>query len=107
MALKSRVDGAGVAIFALFTDYAAIECEKEAEKEKTDRERRLQQAVLGIKDKYGKNAVLRGLSFTEGATARERNMQVGGHRGGEAEAHTTTEESDANDSVDTEEGWTP
>lgn len=63
--------------------------------------------VLGIKDKYGKNAVLRGLSFTEGATARERNMQVGGHRGGEAEAHTTTEESDANDSVDTEEGWTP
>lgn len=91
----------------LFTDYAAIECEKEAEKEKTDRERRLQQAVLGIKDKYGKNAVLRGLSFTEGATARERNMQVGGHRGGEAEAHTTTEESDANDSVDTEEGWTP
>lgn len=92
----------------LFTDYAAIEREKEAEKEKANRERRLQQAVLGIKDKYGKNAVLRGLSFTEGATARERNMQVGGHRGGEAEAHTTADdESASNASVDTEEGWTP
>lgn len=67
----------------LFTDYAAIEREKEDKRKSAERERRLQTAVLSIKDRYGKNAVLRGISFTEGATARERNLQVGGHRGGE------------------------
>jgi DNA polymerase V len=35
---------------------------------------------LAIKDKWGKNAILRGMNFTEGATARERNQQVGGHK---------------------------
>jgi len=44
------------------------------------RERRMQSAILEIKKKYGKNAVLRGMNFEEGATARERNGQVGGHR---------------------------
>lgn len=96
----------------LFTDYGAIEREKEAEKEKFDREHRLQQAVLSIKDRYGKNAVLRGISFTEGATARERNMQVGGHRGGEAgngttAADKTADETTVDTNIDTEEGWTP
>ena len=40
----------------------------------------LQRAVLKIKRRYGKNAILRGISFEEGATARERNRQIGGHR---------------------------
>ena len=40
----------------------------------------LQRAVLKIKQRYGKNAILRGISFEEGATARERNRQIGGHR---------------------------
>lgn len=53
----------------MFTDTAAVEKEK-----------RLQKAMLGIKQKYGKNAVLKGMSFEEGATMRERNHQVGGHR---------------------------
>ena len=44
------------------------------------RERRRQQAVLHIKRRYGKNAILRGMNFQEGATARERNRQVGGHK---------------------------
>ncbi len=74
----------------LFTDYAAMEQEKEKEKQKIERERRLQTAMLNIKDRFGKNAVLRGLSFTEGATARERNMQVGGHRGGEEDIVSST-----------------
>lgn len=48
-----------------------------------ERDRHLSNAILSIKDKYGKNAVLRGMSFLEGATARERNNQIGGHRSGE------------------------
>ena len=44
------------------------------------RERRRQEAVLAIRDKYGKNSILRGMNFEEGSTARERNKQVGGHK---------------------------
>lgn len=45
-----------------------------------EREKRLQEAVLKIKNRYGKNALLKGLNFNEGATARERNLQLGGHK---------------------------
>lgn len=45
-----------------------------------DRERRRQEAILAIKRKYGKNAILKGMNFEEGATARDRNAQVGGHK---------------------------
>lgn len=44
------------------------------------RERKRQEAILAIKKKYGKNAILKGMNFDEGATARERNAQVGGHK---------------------------
>ena len=44
------------------------------------KEKKLQQALLSIKDRYGRNAVLRGMNYEEGATARERNGQIGGHR---------------------------
>ena len=44
------------------------------------RERRRQEAVLAIRDKFGKNSILRGMNFEEGSTARERNKQVGGHK---------------------------
>ena len=60
----------------LFTDYAA----KEKEEAKRKKERALQEAMLTIKGKYGKNAVLKGVNFEEGATGRERNNQVGGHK---------------------------
>ena len=40
----------------------------------------MQQAVLGIKQKYGKNAILKGMNLEKGATARERNRQIGGHK---------------------------
>lgn len=49
-----------------------------------ERERRLQKAVLDIKDKYGKNAVLKGMNLQKGATTRERNLQIGGHKSGES-----------------------
>lgn len=55
----------------LFTDYQALEQE---------RERRIQEAMLDIKKKYGKNAILKGLSYQEGATGKERNRQIGGHK---------------------------
>ncbi|HBE10287.1 MAG TPA: hypothetical protein DCY81_07115 [Lachnospiraceae bacterium] len=48
--------------------------------EKLSEERKLQEAMLSIKKKFGSNAILRGTSFVEGATARERNSQIGGHK---------------------------
>ena len=47
---------------------------------KLEQEKRLQNAMLTIKDKYGKNAILKGTSYLEGATTRERNSQIGGHK---------------------------
>ena len=63
-----------------FTDTEKLEREKAAEKERLRREKAMQLSMLEIKKKYGKNAVLRGMNFEDGATARERNGQVGGHK---------------------------
>ena len=49
---------------------------------KLEKEKKLQQAMLGIKSKYGKNAVLKASSYEEGATMRQRNAQIGGHSAG-------------------------
>lgn len=64
----------------LFTDYEALQEKMQREREATLEENSLQKAVIGIKKKYGKNAVLKGMNFEEGATAVERNGQVGGHK---------------------------
>lgn len=64
----------------LFTDYRALEEQRKKDHQDDEREKRLQQAVLDIKKKHGKNAILKGMSFEEGATARERNRQIGGHK---------------------------
>ena len=64
----------------LFTDQRALEAQRQAEDEALAREKRRQQAVLAIKGKYGKNAILKGLNFEEGATAKERNETIGGHK---------------------------
>jgi DNA polymerase V len=45
-----------------------------------EKEKRAEEAMLKIKKKYGKNAILKGINFEEGATGRERNAQIGGHR---------------------------
>lgn len=60
----------------LFTDYAA----KKEQEAALKREKNLQQAVLDIKNKYGKNAILKGMNYEEGATAAQRNRQIGGHK---------------------------
>ena len=54
--------------------------DRQQEKERQERERKMQEAVLEIKKKFGKNAILKGLNLEEGSTARERNSQIGGHR---------------------------
>ena len=64
----------------LFTDYEALEKQRQAEQAKLDKERRMQEVQLKIKKRFGKNAILRGLNFEEGATAKERNKQIGGHK---------------------------
>ena len=69
----------------LFTDYEALERQQQEEQARLDKERRLQEAQLKIKQRFGKNAILRGLNYSEGATAKERNAQIGGHRAGDAQ----------------------
>ena len=64
----------------MFTDYAALQKKKEAEEKMIKKEKSLQQAVLNIEQKYGKNAILKGMNLEEGATSIDRNNQVGGHR---------------------------
>lgn len=64
----------------LFTDYVALEKEKQVEEQSRQKERKMQEAMLKIKDRFGKNAILKGLNFEEGATAQERNQQIGGHK---------------------------
>jgi len=64
----------------LFTDYEA-QREKRAEEEKAfEKERRMQEAVLHIKKRFGKNAILKGMNLEEGAMTIERNGQIGGHK---------------------------
>ncbi len=64
----------------IFTDYAALEMQAAKEKEYLERERKRQETILGIQKKYGKNAMLRGINFEEGATTKDRNSQIGGHK---------------------------
>ena len=64
----------------LFTDYTTKEKQEQADKAAHTRERKLQEAMLGIKKRYGKNAILKGMNLEEGATARERNQTIGGHQ---------------------------
>ena len=64
----------------LFTDYEALNKQKQKEKARLEKERRMQEAQLKIKQRFGKNAILRGLNFEEGATAKDRNKQIGGHK---------------------------
>lgn len=66
--------------YDLFADNKAILKKQEDKKKQIAKERRVQKALLSIQDQYGKNAILKGISFTEGATAKERNKQIGGHK---------------------------
>ena len=64
----------------LFTDYAAVAQEKAAEDADLEREKKRQKAVLTIKKKFGKNAIMLGMNLEEDATTKDRNKQIGGHK---------------------------
>lgn len=64
----------------LFTDYEALQKEREQENVALMKERKLQEAMLAVKKRYGKNAILKGTNLQEGATTMERNNQIGGHK---------------------------
>ena len=51
-----------------------------AENAELEREKRMQKAMIDIKKKFGKNAILKGMNLEEGATAKDRNEQIGGHK---------------------------
>ena len=57
-----------------------VEHEEAERNRKLEREKNMQKAVISLKNRFGKNSVLRGMNFEEGATARARNGQVGGHK---------------------------
>ena len=65
---------------SLFSDPSKEKAEKIQKEASRERERRLQTAMLAIKDRYGKNAILRGTDLEDGATTMERNNQIGGHK---------------------------
>ena len=65
----------------LFADHEAEERRQKERKAKAERENRMQKAALTIQKRFGKNAILRGTDFEDGATLRDRNSQVGGHKG--------------------------
>ena len=64
----------------LFTDYAAEQAKRAKEQVELEREKRVQHAMLSIKKRFGKNALVKGFNLLEGATAMERNSQIGGHK---------------------------
>lgn len=66
--------------YDLFSDIDVLEAQREQKAKKSAKEKNLQKAVIEIKDRFGKNSILKGLSFKDGATAKERNEQIGGHK---------------------------
>ena len=64
----------------LFTDYEELERKQRAEAKTLERERKAQEAIIELRKKFGKNAVLKGMNLQEGATTKDRNGQVGGHK---------------------------
>lgn len=78
--VKDQEENAPPEQLSLFRDYAAEEQAKKEEDAALDKERRMQEALISIRDRYGKNAVVKGLNMQEGATAIERNETIGGHK---------------------------
>ena len=63
-----------------FTENNELDVKQDDDGHDIEKEKRMQHAILDIKKRYGKNALLRGMNFEEGATAIERNGQIGGHK---------------------------
>ncbi len=65
---------------SFFEDFEEKEKRRAEEEAALEKEHRMQETIVGLKKKYGKNSILKGMNFKEGATARERNNQIGGHK---------------------------
>ena len=78
---KSKVkDNVRVEQFSLFSDPEKIEKQMEKQRIEEKKDEDLAKAILNIKQRFGKNAILKGTNFEEGATGKQRNEQIGGHR---------------------------
>ena len=83
---------------SLFIDYDALEKQRKREAAQDDRERRLQEATLQLQERFGKNAVLKGMNLLKAGTTIIRNQQIGGHRSGdERTPHNQEKEKDSED----------
>ena len=65
---------------SMFVNYEEEQKKSRLEAEAMQEEKQVQQALLDIKKKFGKNAILKGMNLQEGATARSKNSQIGGHK---------------------------
>lgn len=65
---------------SIFDDFETLERERADEEASLQKEKQMQSAIIDIKKKFGKNAILRGMNLEEGATAKDRNSQIGGHK---------------------------
>ncbi len=92
LSIFSRIADPGKAVRRFYLTASSLEDEK-TERQldlfedtgENEKKNRIQQAVLGIKDLYGKNSIVKGMDYEECATGRERNLQIGGHRSGKEE----------------------
>lgn len=66
--------------YDLFTDYKEQDEKSKKQKESEEKEHKLQTTILGIKNRFGKNAILKGMNFEDGGTTIDRNNQIGGHK---------------------------
>ncbi len=82
---EKEIPAEGPVQLDLFTDYAALEQQQKKDAAADEKEKKLQKAALLLQERFGKNALLKAMSLEEGATARLRNAQIGGHRAGEEE----------------------
>ena len=76
----NKINSSKTVQISMFDDMASISERQAAEQSELEKERRRQEAVLEIRKKYGKNAVLTGTNYEEGATTKDRNKQIGGHK---------------------------
>ena len=67
--------------FNLFADYSKQDNKIKQQEKDEEEEKKLQNVLLDIKNKYGKNSILKGMNLIEGGTTIERNGQIGGHKG--------------------------
>ena len=91
---KSEIPDDAPEQLSLFVDYEELEKKKEAEKKADDKEQRIQDAAIRLQEKFGKNAVLKGMNLLEGATTIQRNGQIGGHAAGQESMDPLSEDAE-------------